>query len=80
MRFTTPGSDCIFCACRNTAPAELQGSEIAQAMFVPFVVHKCPHCLARFWRLDIKKLILYVGMVLVTAGILFVLLHGELKL
>jgi hypothetical protein len=79
MRFTTPGSDCIFCACRKTAPAEMQGSEIAQAIFMPFVLHKCPHCLEKFWRLDIQKLIIYLGMVLVTAGILFVLLRSDFR-
>jgi hypothetical protein len=77
MRFTTPGTDCVFCACRHTAPATMTGLEVAQAMILPFAVYKCPHCLQRFWRLDVQKLILFTGMVLITAAILYMLLKRE---
>lgn len=75
MRFTTPGRDCVFCACRNTAPTKMTGIEIAQAIVLPFAVHKCPHCLQRFWRLDVQKLMLMLGMVLITAIILYLVLR-----
>lgn len=55
----------------------MTGIEVAQAMVLPFAVHKCPHCLQRFWRLDVQKLILFVGMVGVTAAILYMLLHNS---
>jgi hypothetical protein len=77
MRFTTPGRDCVFCACRHTAPATMTGIEVAQAMVLPFAVYKCPHCLQRFWRLDIQKSIIFSVLVVVTAAILYFLLPRE---
>jgi hypothetical protein len=55
----------------------MTGVEIAQAIVLPFAVHKCPHCLQRFWRLDVQKLLMLVGMVLVTSIVLFLLLRSE---
>jgi hypothetical protein len=55
----------------------MTGLEVAQAIVMPFALYKCPHCLQRFWRLDVQKLILFVGMVLVTATVLFILLQRE---
>jgi hypothetical protein len=77
MHFAAPGTDCAYCSCRKTESAKMTGLEVAQAVLMPCILYKCPHCLARFWRLDIQKLIIYVGLVLVTAAILFMLLRGE---
>jgi hypothetical protein len=55
----------------------MTGLEIAQAIVLPFAVHKCPHCLQRFWRLDVQKLIVFIGMVLITGVILYIMLHEK---
>jgi hypothetical protein len=75
MRFTSPGEDCIFCACRHTRPDKMTALEVAAAIFVPYVVYKCPHCLNRFWRLHTVKLVIYSTLVLATAGGVYLLLR-----
>jgi hypothetical protein len=78
MTFAKPGMDCVFCACRKTVPGEMESWEIPMSFVVPFVLHKCPHCLGRFWRLDIIKLAITVGLVLGTGLILYFLLRPDL--
>ena len=75
MTFAKPGSDCVFCACRKTLPGKMETWEIPMAFATPFVLHKCPHCLGRFWRLDIQKLLITLGLIAVTALVLYMLLR-----
>ena len=65
MRFVLPGNECAFCACRLTKPTKHKGLEAIAAFFIPFVVHRCPHCLRRFWRLSYLKLVIQLAVLII---------------
>ena len=77
MQFAKPGNHCINCACLQTNPTQMKSGEIWLSFFIPFIMHKCPHCLSRFWRMDIRKSVIMLVLVLVTAGIVYAILHHE---
>ncbi len=77
MYFAKPGSECVFCASRKTEPGKLESWEIPLSFIIPFVMNKCPHCTARFWRLDLRKLAVMLALVGATIAILYFVLGAE---
>jgi hypothetical protein len=78
MQFAKPGLACVNCACRKTNPTNMKSWEIPFSFVIPYVMHKCPHCLSRFWRMDLKKLAIMVGLVVVVGvGLLFAILSRQ---
>jgi len=55
----------------------MKGGEIPLSFVIPFIVHKCPHCHHRFWRMDIRKLVIMTILVLSTALVVYLVLHNE---
>jgi hypothetical protein len=80
MQFAKPGKNCVNCACRETFPTQMKSGEIPLSFVIPFVMHKCPHCTSRFWRLDLRKLLIMGTLVIVTVGIVLALLRHEVEI
>jgi hypothetical protein len=77
MQFAKPGLECVNCACRKTNPTKMKSWEIPFSFVIPYVMHKCPHCLSRFWRMDLRKLAVMVGLVLAVGAGLFAVLYFQ---